>query len=118
MTVTTNGLSAIAAIIGASGLSVPTHFAIGSGNTAANIADTTLENEWDRNAVTSRDLTIAKSVTWIGDFSSVEVSGLALTEFGLLNSAAGGNLFHRDVIGSIQFDGEVELQLQTTFRFV
>jgi hypothetical protein len=118
MVVTNNGLSVIAGIIGNSGLAVPSHFAIGSGNTAASVNDTTLEHEYDRNSITSTDLTIAKSVTWIGDFSSTEVSGLALTEFGLLNSGAGGNLFHREVIGSIQFDGDVELQLQTTFRFV
>lgn len=117
MVVTNDGLGAIAVIVGNSG-TVPTHFAIGSGNTAASTSDTSLEHEYDRNEVTSRDLTIAKSVTWIGDFSSTEVSGLALTEFGLLNSGTGGDLFHREVIGSIQFNGDVELQLQTTFRFV
>jgi hypothetical protein len=56
-------------------------------------------------------------VTWVGDFSSTEVSGLIFTEFGLFNHAASGNCFHREVIGSIAFEGDRELQIQTTLKF-
>ena len=117
MAITDNGVAAIAAIIGNSGLSVPGYFAVGSGNTAESSSDTTLDHEYDRNSVTSTDLDVANNVTWVGDFNSTEVSGLTMVEFGLFNSGTGGNLFHREVIGSIAFEGDRELQIQSTFRF-
>ena len=119
MVITTDGLDAMAGVIGNSG-TAPGYIAIGSGTTAANIADTTLEKEWDRNGVTSTDLTISKNVTWIGDFSSTEVSGLTFTEFGLLNNAVAGvgNIFNREVVGSIAFEGDRELQVQITYKYL
>lgn len=117
MVVTNAGLDAISKVIGGSG-AVPGYFAIGSGNTSPTTGDTTLEYETDRNAYSSVDTSVNKTITWIGDFTSTEVSGLSLTEFGLLNAASNGNLFHREVIGSIVFDGDVGLQLQTTIKFV
>jgi len=117
MGITENGLRAIAAIIGGSGLNVPSHTAIGSGTTAESVNDTTLDKEFDRNPVSSVSLSIPKNVTWITDFDSVEISGLNFTEFGLFNSGTGGNLFHREVTGSILFEGDRELQVQSTFRF-
>lgn len=115
MVITNNGLDAIAALIGNSG-TTPGFIAIGSGDTAASTTDTTLEFETDRNTVTSTDLTIPQNVTWIADYSSTEISGLTLTEFGLFNAGAGGTLFNREVVGSIVFEGDRELQVQTTFR--
>ena len=119
MVITTDGLESMSNIIGASG-TVPGYIAIGSGLTAPTIGDTTLEYETDRNGVTSTDLTISKNVTWIGDFSSTEVSGLTFTEFGLINNAAAGtgNLFNREVVGSIAFEGDRELQVQITYKFL
>jgi formylmethanofuran dehydrogenase subunit C len=120
MVVTNDGLEGIAAIIGASGISLPNYSAIGSGITTASETDTALENEWARNEITSIDLTTPKNVTWLSDFNSVTLSGLTMTEFGLLNEDTNGILFHRETLGagSITFEGDVELQLQTTFRFV
>jgi len=117
MVITTDGLDSISKIIGASG-TVPGYIAIGSGTTVANIADTILEKEWDRNGVTSTDLTINKNVTWISDFSSTEISGLTFTEFGLMNQSSNGNLFNREVVGSIAFEGDRELQIQITYKFL
>jgi len=114
--ITTVGLESISNIIGASG-TVPGFIGIGSGTTAAAIGDTALEYETDRNAVTSTDITLSKTTTWIADFSSTEISGLTFTEFGLFNSGAGGDMFHRQVVGSIAFEGDRELQVQTTFKF-
>jgi hypothetical protein len=119
MVVTTQGLESITAIIGNSGLSVPSHSAIGSGTSVAASGNIALEHEWARNPITSNNLETSKQVTWISDFNSVEISGLVFTEFGLLNDDTTGNLFHREQLGagSIVFDGDVELQLQTTFKF-
>ena len=117
MVITTDGLDSMAGVIGNSG-TAPGYIAIGSGTTAANIADTSLEKEFDRNGVTSTDLTISKNVTWIGDFSSTEVSGLTFTEFGLMNQSTNGNIFNREVVGSIAFEGDRELQIQITYKYV
>jgi len=118
MVITTDGLESMSNMIGASG-TAPGYIAIGSGTTAANVADTTLEYETDRNGVTSTDLSVSKNVTWIGDWSSTEISGLAFTEFGLLNNAVAGtgNLFNREVVGSIVFEGDRELQIQITYKY-
>ena len=116
MVITDAGLETISNVIGGSG-AVPGWIGIGSGTTAALVTDTTLEHETDRNSVTTTDITIPKNVTWIADFSSTEISGLTFTEFGLFNSGAGGDMFHRQVVGSIAFEGDRELQVQTTFKF-
>ena len=115
--ITTDGLDSMSNIIGNSG-TVPGYIGIGSGTTASTIADTSLENEWSRNGVTSTDISISKNVTWIGDFSSTAISGLTFTEFGLMNQAAGGNLFNREVVGSIAFEGDRELQIQITYKYL
>ena len=114
--ITTDGREVIANLVGASGVA-PGYFAIGSGETAFNIADTELDHEYDRNEVTTTDLSVSKNTTWVADFSSVEISGTVFREFGLLNNSVGGNLFHREVlVGSLSFEGDRELQIQTTFR--
>jgi len=118
MGITDDGKESIAVILGNSG-TTPSYFAIGSGETAFDIGDTTLDHEYDRNALTSTDLSVGQNTTWVADFSSTEISGTVFREFGLLNTASNGNLFHREVlIGSLVFEGDRELQLQTTFRIV
>lgn len=117
MTVVDAGLAAIAALLGNSG-TVPTHTAIGTGSDIVLTNDTTLLSESDRNGFTSTDLSLTKNVTFVGDFSSTEISGLTFQEFGVFNSGAGGDMFHREVVGSITFIGDRELQVQSTFRFV
>lgn len=117
MVITNTGLDGVSNIMGGAG-SIPGYIAIGSGTTAATTGDTTLEFETDRNAVTSTDTTIAANVTWIADYSSVEVSGLNFTEFALLNQAAAGTMFNREVVGSITFEGDRELQIQITQKYV
>jgi len=116
MGITTDGVKSIAVIMGNSG-TVPTHIAIGDGDTAFSTSDTTLDNETDRNIITTRDLSVGSNVTWTADFSSSEISGTTLREFGLFNASAGGNLFQREVIGSIEFEGERELQIQITHKY-
>jgi len=116
MAITTDGRESIAVVLGASG-TTPTHFAIGSGDTAFNITDTALAKEYDRNEITTTDLSVGQNTTFIANFSSTEISGTVFREFGMLNNAAGGNLYHREVlIGSLSFEGDRELQLQTTYK--
>ena len=116
--ITTDGLNTMAALVGGSG-AAPSHIAIGTGSATVSIGDTTLNTETDRNIITTTDLSVSKNVTFIANFTSVEVSGTNVQEFGVFNNAVAdtGNLFNHEVIGSIAFEGDRELQIQTVYRY-
>lgn len=93
--------------------------AIGSGSGTVLASQTTLLNETDRNPLTgSPDFTTSRKVEFQFDFNSVELSGLHLTEFGFLPSGTGitGSIWQIERIGSIVFDGTVELQILNTIQ--
>ncbi len=110
------GIRTIAGALGGSG-TIPTHCAIGTGSTTVVAGDTALNAETDRNTITSLDTSIAKDVTYTADFSSVEISGTTLAEWGLFNAATAGSLFLREAIADDAFEGDRELQIQATLRF-
>ena len=76
-----------------------THMAIGTGTTAANAADTTLQTELDRNAVTSSTDSGA-ILTVVGDWAAGDGTG-AITEAGIFNAASGGTMLCRSVFSVI-----------------
>jgi len=114
MVVTTVGLEAISNIIGGSGVTI-NYIGVGSGYTAATVNDTALERPWDRNLCSERNIDTAKQCTYIGDWNSSEVSGLLLWEIGATNF--GSELFVRHIVGSYQFNGDQEGQVQITLNF-
>lgn len=113
-----DGIETIAGAMGGSG-AIPTHMAIGTGSDTITAGDTTLLTESDRNALTSIDTSVAKDVTYVADYGSVEISGTALTEFGLFNASGTdtGSMFFREVVTADTFEGDRELQIQATLRF-
>jgi len=96
---------------------IPGYIGIGTGSSTVTSSDTALLTETDRNLITSRDTSVAKDVTYIVDFSATELSGTTITEFGLFNTVTAGSLITRDVIGSLAFAGDMEMQIQSTLRF-
>jgi len=75
------------------------HIAIGTGTTAAAAGDTALETELDRNALTSTTQgsgANAHIVTYIGDWAAGDGTG-AITEAGIFNNAAAGQMLCRSV---------------------
>lgn len=88
------------------------HMAIGTGTTAANAADTTLETELDRNALTSRTDSGAV-VTYVGDWAAGDGTG-AITEAGILNAASSGTLLARSVFSVINKGASDTLQVTWT----
>lgn len=116
MAIVDTGIQSIAALAGGSGV-YPAYMAVGIGSSTVVSGNTALLSESERNLLTSIDLSIAKEVTYTADFNSVELSGLTISEFGLFNAAAGGSMYLREVIGSVLFDGDAELQIQATLRF-
>ena len=94
---------------------------VGSGSGTALVTDTTLIAERDRVAVTgSPDFGESRKITLQGDFNSLQMSGITLTEFGLFNEASGtgfpGSIWLREGFGSIVFDGTNELQISTSLE--
>jgi len=116
MGLTTDALKSFAGLMGGSG-AIPSHIAIGTGSSTVVSGNTALDTETDRNAITSIDLTVAKDVTYIADYSATELSGTTMHEWGLFNAATAGSMYMREVIGSIAFQGDTEMQIQNTIRF-
>ena len=124
MTVITDGLNSIAFLFGGSG-HVISYTAIGTGSETITDGMTTLTTEVDRNQLVqptndaTQLLTVENNtVTAISNFTSVEMSGISLSEFGTFNNDTTGNMFNKEVIGSVTFDGDIELQTHNTFRFI
>ncbi len=112
-----DGIETIAAVLGSNAAVFPTHCAIGTGSDTITAGDTTLLTESDRNVLTSYDTSVAKDVTYVADFGSVELSGTVFTEFGLFNASSAGSMFTREVVTADTFEGDRELQIQATLRF-
>lgn len=106
--ITTAGKAAIADIISDQGSTAPfTYVAVGTGTTAANVADTTLETEL-ASAGLSRAVGTASQVTTDTTDDTAQVvkaftvtGTAAVTEAGLLNAASSGTLLARQVFSAI-----------------
>lgn len=95
----TAGLQHIAALLeDATAPTEMSHMAIGSGTTAADAGDTTLETELGRVALTSRTRTGAQ-VEYVASFGAGVGTG-TVTEAGIFNDASTGTLLCRSVFGA------------------
>ena len=93
---------------------VPSTVGLGSGSGVALATDTALVTEVSSGAFTSIASGISFQVTWTNDFSTAQMSGLNLTEFGLKTSV--GSYWNRESFSTVEFDGTNELR--TEIRFV
>jgi len=75
------------------------HMSIGTGSTAAAAADTTLETELDRNALTSTTVT-TNAVAYVATYAAGDGTG-AITEAGLFNASSGGDMLCRTVFSVV-----------------
>lgn len=99
------------------------HIGIGTGSAAVVVTDVTLVTESNRTAITgSPNFTENFKVGFQADFSSVQMSGTDLTEFGLFDVASGtgfaGSAWQREGFGSVAFDGTNELQILSTLEIL
>jgi len=118
MGVVDDGRSGLAMLLSGSITDRPYCCAIGSGSVAFSVLMSGLKAEVDRNVFSVVDASTPKFVTYTTDFSSIEMSGISLTEFGTFSSGASisGTCWHREGFTSISFDGTNELQVQATMR--
>jgi len=97
--VVTSGLSFIASRMNDASATTMSHMAIGSGSTAAVLANTTLGTELGRVALTSTSVT-TNAVTYAASFGAGVGTG-AITEAGLFNAASAGTMLCRTVFAVV-----------------
>jgi hypothetical protein len=115
MGITIGALDICAAAI--AGSSYLTHIAVGTGSSTFTSGDTALLSEVDRNLIDTYDLSTAEQVTMYANWSPTDISGCIMREFGTFT--AGSVMANREVIaGSYVFDGDAELQIIQTIKFL
>jgi len=99
------------------GSAYPTHIAVGTGSSTFSSGNTTLLSEFDRRVIDTWDTYSSNQITVMSTWSPTEINGCILREFGIFT--AGSLMTNREItIGSYVFDGEAELQVQQTFKFL
>lgn|SRR3990167_8820776 len=116
MPFTNYGAQALAWALGSQiPVSFISHGAVGTGSGTAAVTNLTLITETDRNPLTgSASFTESRKAAFQVDFSTVEMSGTQLREFGFLASGAAnmGSVWFREAFPTaITFDGTNELQI-------
>lgn len=95
--VVTSGKALVAANLQGNSVNPITYMALGTGTTAADVADTTLESELDRNALTTSGGTVSGAVvTYETTWAPGDGTG-AITEAGLFTASTGGTMLARTV---------------------
>ena len=97
--VTNVGRNSFASLLAQDTTAFPSHIGIGTGTTAADVTDTALVTEVDRNALTS-DSANAGVITYKAFFSKSEANGSTIAEVGLFDAAASGNMLCRSILSS------------------
>jgi len=96
--------------------SAMSHMAIGTGTTAPTSANTALEFQLDRNALTSRTQGSAgddNDIIYVGDWAAADGTG-AITEAGIFNSSASGILLARATFAAINKEASDTLKITWT----
>lgn len=111
---TQSGKSGTALLLVGSG-GIPQFVGIGIGSGVVSSGNTVLITETGtRSWFSTRDSSIVNEVNWVFDYSSVEMSGVSLTEFGLFSGSQAGNLWLREGFQAVTFTGGNELQIDIT----
>lgn len=120
--ITTTGKAGVASRINGDGSEAAfTYIAVGTGTTAANVADTTLETESATAGLSRAAATVSRTTTdTTNDTARLQktftVTGtVAVTESGVLNAASTGTLLARQVFSAINVVNGDSLQITWDF---
>ena len=118
MVVTNYGRNRTILLLGGSIAANLDDFIIGTGSSIVLVADTALVTSIDRQSFTSVTYPTSQKILMQGDWNSVEMSGIQLTEFAVLTSGTGltGSIWSRTGIPSLTFDGSNELRIEETWE--
>jgi len=114
MGISVYGLSGLA-LVGFTGSGTPPRYCTigsGSGGFVSTSSGLIAEYTNQRKIYSTRDPSTQKQCTWTYDWTSVQMSGLTLAEFGMFSASSGGTIWDRHTLGSVAFDGSIELQVQ------
>lgn len=116
--ITSAGKAGLASRIGGAGAEAAfTYLAMGTGVTAANIADTTLQTELATSGLSRANSTTSRVTTTVTNdtaqlLNTFSVTGtVAVTECGILNAASAGTLLSRQVFSAINVVNTDNLQI-------
>lgn len=117
MVITNYGKEQIALRIG-SDINIPVAFGIGTGSTTSSPSDLVLVNESDKQNFSLVNLSGVRTLTFQGDWNSVEMSGIQLAEWAIFSQSASstGSVWSREAFTPITFDGTNELQIEETWE--
>ena len=122
--VTSTGKAGIASRCnGSGGEAAFTYIAVGTGTTAANIADTTLETETAVSGLSRAAATASRTTTTVTDDTAYltktfTVTGtVSVTESGVLNAASAGTLLSRQVFAAVSVINGDSLQVSWAYDF-
>ena len=103
----------------AGSMTLPTMCDVGVGSQEVTANKSGLDDGQVTSVFTTRDISTQREVTYTIDFSSITMSGLLFSEFGLRTSGGGlgsGDFFNVDNTTPTQYDGTNELQIQLTYE--
>lgn len=116
--ITSAGKAGLASRIGGAGSEAAfTYIALGTGTTAANAADTTLEAELAASGLSRANASASRTTTTVTNDTArfqntFSVTGsAAITEAGILNAASGGTLLSRQVFSAVNVINGDSLQV-------
>lgn len=119
MVFTITGQSGLMLAIGSFSTNRPQYLAIGSGSGTVLTSDVDLIYENRRDVPTSTTIDgVNREITYIGDWHSIDMSGITLREFGMFTESSinTGSLWNREGFTGVTFDGTNELQIQLKFQ--
>lgn len=98
----------------------PTYMMIGTGSATVDVTSPILTTANDRQLNTSVSYPSSQKIKFQGDWNSVELSGLTISEFGMTGSGTGttGSMWSKAVFGGVNFDGTNELRVLETWEII
>ncbi len=117
MVITNYGKNEVSLILGGSSTIIPEYFIIGSGSGISVITQTELIASVDRQLFTNTTVS-PQNVLWQGDWNSIEMSGIQLTEFAVIASGTGltGSIWSRASLPTLTFNGTRELRIEESWE--
>lgn len=100
-------------LLGGSTTTYPAAFMLGTGSGTLVNTQTTLFNPTDRQGFTGSQFNGQFTLQYQGDWSSTEMSGTQLREFGIVGAGSGtnGSMYSKTIIPALTFDGTNELRI-------
>jgi len=101
---------------GSNFIEYPQYSIIGTGSESIGSGDVTLTTSNDRQAFTKITFPSASGIIFQTDWNASEISGIQLTEWGIIGSKTGltGSIWTHHNIAGITFDGTNELRIVET----